>query len=322
MKGLSVEELFQQKREEFELELLTESLRSPLPITVSDIHRPGLALAGFTQNFLSERIQILGETELLFLSTLNPDEAKLAVGRLFLDDLPCLIVAKRLDVPGELLRQARERGIPVLRTPISTTPFIHRLTAYLDDTFAPRTTVHGSLVDVYGVGLLFTGDSGVGKSECALDLVERGHRLVADDVVRIIRKPSGILVGNNIELLTHHMEIRGIGIVDVGSMFGIRAIRFQKRVEVEVRLEHWNSEKTYDRLGIDEQTVSILGVRIPHVTIPIVPGKNITVLAEVVAMNHLLKAYGHSPAVRLNRKISELIERREKIDRVVRDDPE
>lgn len=322
MKGLTVEEFYLANREELDLELLSHSLDSRMSITVSDIHRPGLALTGFSQNFLSERIQILGETELLYLSSLAPGERRAALARLFQQDFPCLILSKGLPVPEELLELARTRGIPILRTSMSTTPFIHQLTAFLDDAFAPRTLVHGSLVDVYGIGLLFTGESGIGKSECALDLVERGHRLVADDVVTIVRQPSGILIGKSNDILTHHMEIRGIGIIDIESMFGIRAIRYQKRVEVEVRLENWDPGKVYERLGMDAVGTTILGVKIPQVAIPIVPGKNITVLAEVVAMNHLLKAYGHPPASQFGRRLSELIERKDRIERVVRHDPE
>jgi len=319
---ITVEVFFQAKREEFELELLSSTLDSPASITVSDIHRPGLALSGFTQNFLSERIQILGETEVLYLATLSEATRREALERIFLEPVPCVIITKALPPPEPLLSLARERGIPVLRTPMSTTPFIHQLTAYLDDTFAPRTQVHASLVDVYGVGLLFSGRSGIGKSECALDLVERGHRLVADDRVTIVRKPSGILMGAGNELLTHHMEIRGIGIIDIGSIFGVRAIRMQKRVEVEVRLVDWEPGQSYERLGIDEVTTAILGIKIPLITVGIVPGKNITVIAEVVALNHLLKSYGYSSAAALSQRLSELIERKERIARLVSNDPE
>jgi HPr kinase/phosphorylase len=183
------------------------------------------------------------------------------------------------------------------------------LTAHLNNVFAPRMTMHGSLVDVYGVGLLFTGESGIGKSETALDLVERGHRLVADDIVILSRRPPDILVGSSNELLGHRMEIRGVGIIDIREAFGIRATRVRKRVEVEVRLERWDPEAPYERLGLKERTTSFLGVRIPYVTIPLVPGKNVSVLAEVVAMNHLIRASGKNPAADLDERLKSLIQK-------------
>ncbi len=291
MKSLSVRELYESKRELFQFEVLTGSIDSERPITVSDVHRPGLALAGFTKNFLAERIQILGETEMLFLETLGKEERRKAIDRLFQEKVPCVIVAKGLEYDAYLSTKAKEVGVPILRTPQSTTPFIHRLAEFLEEAFAPRTTLHGTLVDVYGAGLLITGKSGIGKSECALDLVERGHRLVTDDMVIVTRKHN-LLYGEASEQLKYHMEIRGIGIVDVRSMFGVRAIGKTKRIDVEVRLREWSASVQYDRLGLEDRMTTILGLKVPVVTIPIIPGKNITVLAEVVAMNHQLKIQG------------------------------
>jgi len=213
--------------------------------------------------------------------------------------------------------------VPVLRTPQSTTPFIHSLTNYLDFMFAPHTTVHGSLVDVYGCGLLFTGRSGIGKSETALDLVERGHRLVADDVVTITRRHGDILVGSGSQLMRHHMEIRGLGIIDVQSIFGVRSIRLQKRVEVEVVLKEWSADEDYERMGLEDRKTAILGLEIPRVEVPIVPGKNVTVVAEVVALNYLVKVYGgYSPAERLNQHLIELMKRKSAAKAWVREDTE
>jgi HPr kinase/phosphorylase len=285
MKGISVSQLVEEGPPELDLEVIVPGKGAKLPITVSEVNRPGLALAGFTQNFLYERIQVLGETETLYLDTLSAEERHASIDRLF-----------------------GEKSVPLLRTRMSTTPFIRRLGAHLTDVFAPRTTLHGSLVDVYGVGLLFTGESGIGKSETALDLVERGHRLVADDIVIVSRRGPSILVGSSNELLGHRMEIRGVGIVDVREMFGVRATRLRKRIEVEVRLEPWDPDAPYERLGLDDRTTSVLGVRIPYVTIPLVPGKNVTVLAEVVAMNHLIKTSGRSPAADLDERLRTLIE--------------
>jgi HPr kinase/phosphorylase len=310
MRGISVQRFFDEKKDEFQLEALTESLASARPITVSDVNRPGLALAGFTGNFLADRIQILGETEMLFLETLEERERIRAIDRLFDHDLPCVIVAKGLEFPSYLVERGTRAGVPILRTPFSTTPFIHQLTEYLERVFAPRTHIHGSLVDVYGVGLLLTGESGIGKSECALDLVERGHRLVADDLVIVTRRRSE-LTGEASERLRDHMEIRGIGIIDVGRMFGIRAVARRKEISVEVRLKEWAGDVDYDRLGLEEKMTTVLGMKIPVVTIPIIPGKNITVLVEVVAMNHLLRVHGIRPAALLNDSLIHAMKRPE-----------
>ncbi len=323
MQTLSIARLFEDQRQELQLEQLTESLASCLEITVSDIHRPGMALMGFIENFLPERIQILAQTELTYLATLTPSEVRQAIDRLFHFTMPCLIVCKGLEVPPYLIQRANQAQVPVLRTPQSTTPFIHLLTSYLDHMFAPQVTVHGSLVDVYGVGLLFTGRSAIGKSETALDLVERGHRLVADDVVTITRRHGDVLIGMGNQLLRHHMEIRGLGIIDVQTVFGVRAIRLQKRVELEVNLREWSNEEDYERVGLDERKTRILGVEIPLVHIPIFPGKNITVIAEVVALNYLVKVTGgYSPAERLNKHLIELMKRKSAARAWVREDTE
>jgi len=323
VEAVSVARLFEDQRQELQLEPLTESLASRLEITISDIHRPGMALMGFVENFLPERIQILAQTELTYLATLTPDAVRQAIDRLFQFDMPLIVVCKGLEVPPYLLQRANTSQVPVLRTTQSTTPFIHSLTAYLDYMFAPQSTVHGSLVDTYGVGLLFTGRSAIGKSETALDLVERGHRLVADDVVTITRRHGDVLIGTGNQLLRHHMEIRGLGIIDVQAVFGIRSIRLQKRVEVEVKLVEWSAEEEYERVGIDERKTTYLGIEIPQVQVPITPGKNITVIAEVVALNYLVRVTGgYSPAERLNQHLIELMKRKSAAKAWVREDTE
>jgi HPr kinase/phosphorylase len=310
MESLTVEEFYKQHKRELKLEQLSAAIDSPMDITVSDINRPALLFTGFTDYFLSERIQIVGQTEMAYLSTLDEGTQAAALERLFNFTFPCVILTKGLTPPPAMLRFSKARGIPVLGTTISTTPFIHRLTAYLDRAFAPQTTIHGSLVDVYGVGLLFTGRSAIGKSECALDLVERGHRLVADDVVTVVRRQGEILIGSGNPVLRHHMEIRGLGIIDVQSIFGIRSIRFQKRVELEVNLQEWRDDGEYERTGLDQKTTTILGVKIPLVQIPLFPGKNITVIAEVVALNYLVKVYSHDPAKRFNKALLDLMRKK------------
>jgi len=323
VEALSVARLFEDQRQELQLEQLTETLASRREITVSDIHRPGMALMGFVENFLPERIQIMAQTELTYLASLSPPAVREAIDRLFQFSMPLIVVCKGLEAPPYLIQRANREQVPVLRTPHSTTPFIHSLTSYLDHMFAPEITVHGSLVDVYGCGLLFTGRSAIGKSETALDLVERGHRLVADDVVTITRRHGDVLIGSGNQLLRHHMEIRGLGIIDVQAVFGIRAIRLQKRVEVEVNLTEWSSEHDYERVGLDERKTTHLNVEIPFCQVPITPGKNITVIAEVVALNYLVKVYGgYSPAERLNRHLIELMKRKSAARAWVREDTE
>jgi HPr kinase/phosphorylase len=323
MNAITVRYLFENRREAFQLERLTPpELESRVDITVSDINRPGFALAGFTENFLAERVQIIGQTEIAYLAHIEESQRRDALQRLFQFSMPCVIIAKALEPPPGMLELAIEKQVPLLRTPMSTTPFIHELTAYLDDTFAPTTSIHASLVDVYGVGLMITGRSGIGKSECALDLVERGHRLVADDVVTVKKRHEGILIGMASDLLRHHMEIRGLGIIDIQSVFGIRAIRGQKRIELEVHLKEWDSAESYERTGLDEKHSTILGVQIPLAVVPIVPGKNLTVIAEVLALNYLVKAYGYHSAQRLDNQLRDLLERRRHFETVARGDLE
>lgn len=312
-KSLPVRSLLSEKGRDLELEALTGELGLDREITVADINRPGLAFAGYTGYFLKERIQIIGQTEVSYLLTLSPQLRAEAIQRVADLSPPCFIVAKGLELPEEFLPEATQAQIPVLRTPMDTTPFIHLLTDYLSFKLAPDIYTHGSLVDVYGVGLLIVGESGIGKSECALDLVARGHRLVADDLIRIIRPDSGVLIGCGAEqsrLLQHHMEIRGIGIIDIYSIFGIRAIRLQKRVEVEVELVRWQPQLDYERLGIEEESVEILGVKIPRVRVPVIPGKHISVILEVVAQNHLLKLRGYRPAERFNQELMRVMRER------------
>jgi HPr kinase/phosphorylase len=313
LENVTVERLYSERQKVLELTLLTSENGLKRGIPNSEIHRPGLALAGYVERFANQRTQVLGETEMTFLSSQDRSGRKKAVENIFRFDLPCLIITKGIVPPVELLEAANRKGVPVFSTQLSTVEFINRLSVYLDNLFAPHTTVHGTLVDVYGAGLLYTGKSGVGKSECALDLVERGHRLVADDVVRIIRKAPRLIVGTGDELLGHHMEVRGIGIIDIEKLFGIRAIRLQKRIEVQVNLVHWDDQAEFERLGIEDKYTTILGVEIPVVTIPVSPGKDITVISEVIAMNHMLKIYGHDSAKEFSRRLSGEIYRRKTV---------
>jgi HPr kinase/phosphorylase len=310
MQPLTVGKLLADRREFLELFPVLEGVGNDKPIYNNQIHRPGLALAGYTDRFPNRRVQILGQTEVSYLLSLNEEQLDERLKKIFAFELSLFIITKGMIPPKSFLDRAKEAGVAVLQTNLSTTELATRLSTYLDSIFAPQTTIHGTLVDVYGVGMLYTGKSGIGKSECALDLVERGHRLVADDVVKITKKAPEVIVGSAVEKLGHHMEVRGIGIIDIEKLFGIRAIRLQKRIEVEVRLEIWDSGKEYDRLGIDDNRTSILGVEIPMIVIPISPGKNITVISEVIAMNHMLKIYGENTAQRFIQRLSEELARR------------
>ncbi len=310
MPEITVEKLYQEHKEEFELYLLTNGSGLMKKIETPAIHRPGLALAGYTQRFPHRRALILGETEMAFLASLTSEERTRLLRNFFSFDVPVLFITKGLNPPTELIKLASENNTAILQTRFNTADFVIQLSGFLDEFFAPRITVHGTLVDVYGVGLLYTGKAGIGKSECSLDLVERGHRLVADDMINIVKKSQNLIVGSASELLGHHMEVRGIGVIDIERLFGIRAIRMQKRVEVEVRLVLWNETKDkYERLGMEEKYTTLLGVEIPVVTIPVSPGKNITVISEVIAMNHMQKTYGENAAVEFSRRLSEKIQR-------------
>ncbi|NJD19954.1 MAG: HPr(Ser) kinase/phosphatase [Gemmatimonadetes bacterium] len=292
VKSITIQELLDVKRDTLALELLTPGVPLDRRASDPDVSSPGLALAGYTARVAGGRMWVFGETEMTYLSTLPPEVARGNVTRLCSFHVPAIFVTKGQPVPEYFLEAARESGVPVILSRRSTKEVYQRLKPFLAAALAPSTSLHGSLADVYGVGLLFVGESGIGKSECVLDLVERGHRLVADDLVLVTRRGNDILIGRGHELQRHHMEIRGVGIIDIPTLFGVRSVRQQKRIEVVVQLERWDAGRGYSRTGLDEDETEILGVNIPRVTVPLNPGKNITVISEVVAMNHLLKYAG------------------------------
>ena len=290
-----------------EVETVHEGEAKERRVTESNLHRPGLALAGYIELFTYQRVQILGNTENQFLQHLSVEERTAAFERLVDFPIPCLFLTNGNQLDPAQIEQARGRDIPVYGTPMPSTEFMALLRDFLYDQFAPQMNLHGSLVDVYGIGLLLTGKSGIGKSEVALDLVERGHRLVADDVVIVTRKEEQVLMGSGTDLVQHFMEIRGLGLIDIRAMFGIRAIRFQKRVEVLVNMQLWDAEEEYTRLGMVDSHETVLGVELPVVKVPITPGKNITVICEVIAMTHLLRNYGYDPAEVFSKRLAEHI---------------
>ncbi len=286
-----------------QLEALTGDLGLDRQIPDAEVASPGLALAGYTGRFAAHRLHVLGETEITYLNSLPADQRQQSLATFFSFDLPCIFVTKGQEVPAEILEFARGKGVPVLRSRLKTAEFYRRIKPIVEEAFAPRSTLHGSLADVYGVGLLFVGRSGIGKSECVLDLVERGHRLVADDVVQVTRRGHDVLIGRGHELAAHHMEIRGIGLIDIPALFGVRAVRQQKRIEVVVQLEDWETAKDSDRSGLSREETTILEVAVPRVVVPLNPGKNITVISEVVAMMHLLRYSGVDVAAAFNARL-------------------
>ena len=289
---VTVRQLFDAKEGSLELELLTPGVPLEGRIEDPDVSSPGLSLAGYTARFPEGRAQVYGKTEMSYLATLDAGTVRERLDAVFAHEVPAVFVTRGQDVPPAFVAAAEHASVPVFRTRLATGDFYRALKPYLEDVLAPATTIHGSLADVYGIGLLFTGPSGVGKSECVLGLLERGHRIVADDLVFVSRRGADVLMGKGSELQAFHMEIRGIGIVDVASMFGTRAIRQRKRVEVIVDLRPWDETQAWERTGLDRDSATILGVRLPRMTIPVNAGKNLTVIAEVVAMNQLLAYSG------------------------------
>jgi HPr kinase/phosphorylase len=300
---LRIRDFVSRRGDPLQLEALTGDLGLDRQLPEAEVASPGLALAGYTGRFAPHRIHVFGETEITYLNSLPAEERQATLTKFFGFDLPCIFVTKGQEVPAELLELARARAVPVLRTKLKTAEFYRRVKPIVEEAFAPRTTLHGSLADVYGVGLLFIGRSGIGKSECVLDLVERGHRLVADDVVQVTRRGNDVLIGRGHELAAHHMEIRGIGLIDIPALFGVRSVRQQKRIEVVVQLDDWETARDTDRTGLAREETMILDVAVPRVVVPLNPGKNITVISEVVAMMHLLRYSGVDVAAAFNQRL-------------------
>jgi HPr kinase/phosphorylase len=301
--ALTIETLLRDRGQDLALQWMNPEVPCTQVCSDPDVSSPGLALAGYLARLPFGRMLVLGETEVTYLATLSVETRTERLTQLLENGPPALFVTKGQALPDGLLPLASAHGVPVLVTAHSTRDFFRRIKPFLEVALAPETSLHGSLADVYGVGLLFVGESGIGKSECVLDLVERGHRLVADDLVLVSRRGNDLLIGRGHRLQGHHMEIRGVGIIDVRALFGIRAIRQQKRVEVIVRLERWDDNAVYDRTGLQREEVEILGVSIPQVRIPLNPGKNVTVVSEVVAMNHLLRYSGVDSAAEFDQRL-------------------
>jgi HPr kinase/phosphorylase len=267
-------------------------------LDVPRIQKLGLALAGFTHYVHAGRVQIVGQSELWFLDQLTPERRREAIGNLELRKISCVLVTKGLAPPSELIEAADAADLPLIQTPLVSSRAIAAVTEYLEEALAPRETRHGVLLDLYDLGVFIEGKSGVGKSECALDLIMRGHSLVADDTVEIRRKRDGLLVGSAPEMLREHMEIRGLGILNVRELFGISAVSGPKQIGLNIRLERWQEAREVDRLGLDAGTVEILGVGVPHFLLPVSPGRNLATLVETAVRVHLLRERGYNAAER------------------------
>ncbi|MBU7594641.1 HPr(Ser) kinase/phosphatase [Metabacillus halosaccharovorans] len=294
--------------DKFNFEIVSGEEGINRPITTSDLSRPGIEMAGFFTYYPKERVQLLGKTELSFFHQLSPQEKKHRMDELCTDITPAIIVTREMETPQELIEASEREGVPVLRSPMKTTRLSSHLTNFLEGKLAPTTAVHGVLVDIYGVGVLIIGKSGVGKSETALELVKRGHRLVADDCVEIRQEDTDTLIGSAPELIEHLLEIRGLGIINVMTLFGAGAVRSFKRITLVINLEIWDKNKQYDRLGLEEDKMRIIDTDITKLTVPVRPGRNLSVIIEVAAMNHRLKRMGVNAAEQFTNKLAGVIE--------------
>ena len=276
-------------------------------ISTVEINRPGLELTGYLEFFDNKRIQVLGNTEFSYLGRYGPEAQKMVIDSIFSFGPPAVIICRDIEPSNAILESAKLHKVSIFSTPQSTSDLTASLVQYLNKELAPRITRHGVLVEVYGEGCLLTGDSGVGKSETAIELIKRGHRLVADDAVEIRRTSLTTLYGQSPENIRHFIELRGIGIINARKLFGMGAIKLQEKIDMVINLEQWDSSKVYDRMGLDNEYMKILGIEVPTLTIPVKPGRNLAVIIEVAAMNNRQKRMGYNAAEELNRRITDQI---------------
>ncbi len=322
MKKLTIKHLLKIKEKQLMLSLISKEKGLENSVESPDISKPGISFVGFTKAFHYERIQILGEQEIRYLLSINSSERYDVINKVLSEfEIPCLLITKNLTPPDELVFLAEENNIPVIISKLETGQLIDKLSIFLHNWFAPQKTLHGTLVDVNGVGILITGKSGIGKSECALELISHRHRFVADDLVSVKRKEN-MLVGEANMKIGHFMEIRGIGLVDIESMYGVSSVRIQKRIETQVELVPWRPNMDYERIGMKERFTRILDVEIPIIYLPISPGKSIAPIIEVIALNHMLKIYGYNPAEVFDKRLKKESERKKKLVTYLESDKE
>lgn len=310
MRGLRVGYFYEKMRDELRLSLQAGKRGVNRRIKVAEVERPGLAITGFFDYFAARRIQVIGKVEIYYLRSLTSEVRRERIRRLMEHNVPCLIVARNYRPPAELVEEADSYNVPLFRSPMITMNLVNRLTLFLDEEFAPTVSIPGNMMEVFGVGVLMRGKGGVGKSETSLGLIEKGHRLITDDIVRIRLREGRYLVGTGAELTRHHMEIRGLGIINVQALFGAVCFKEEAPIDMVVTLERWDPEKEYERLGIEEETISILGKPVPHLLIPVRVGRDIVLMVETAALNHRLKATGYNPAKELNEKLMSLMTKR------------
>ena len=291
---------------EFKLEtVFLPDVPEKLLVSCTRVNRPGLQMVGFYDHYEQERIQIIGKVEHLFISQLAEEERRRRLEDFFRSAPIGVIVTTSLEISTDMVEMAEKYKVPLLRTSERTSPFMAALIAYLNVQLGPRLTRHGVLVEVYGEGILLLGDSGIGKSETAIELVKRGHRLIADDAVEIKRVSATTLVGKSPDIIRHYVELRGIGIVDVRRLFGMGAVKETEKIDLVINLENWQQDKMYDRLGLDNNTENILGIEVPSIVLPVCPGRNLSVVIEVAAMNNRQKKMGYNTAEEFNKKLME-----------------
>lgn len=291
------------KAHSFEVVFMPERPPEELVIRSQDVNRPGLMFAGFEKHFDSERIEFIGLTEMSYLSELDPDIQKQRLELFFGAKPPVTIITRNLEIPGIMLELAEKYEVPLLRTSEATSQIMATLISYLGTELAERITRHGVMVEVYGEGILILGDSGVGKSETAVELIKRGHRLIADDAVEIKRVSSKTLVGSAPDNIRHFIELRGIGIVNARNIFGIGSVKLTEKIDMVIQLEQWDSQKAYDRLGLEDEYISILGIKVPSTTVPVKPGRNLAIIIEIAAMNNRQKKLGYNAARELMQQL-------------------
>ena len=298
--------------EEFQLEIVYAAADyDKIRLTVEDVARPGLQLAGYYDHFEPMRLQVMGNVEISYLQKLSDDERAIIFDRLFSYKFPALLVARNLEIGQQCLEMAKKHNVTLLRSHEATSTIVSAIIAYLKAALAPSITRHGVLMEVYGEGLLLLGDSGIGKSEAAVELLKRGHRLIADDAVEIRKISGNSLVGTAPPLIRNYVELRGIGIVNVAKLFGMGAVKAENEINLVVNIVHWDKHKEYDRLGLDEQTMEILGVQVPMYTIPITPGRNLAVILEVAAMNNRQRKTGYNPALEFSQQMDSYFSKEE-----------
>lgn len=314
MTSIKISRLLEDTDYDLRLQLIGGADGLEKKISSSRIQKPGLALTGFTEHLHPERVQVFGNTEISYLETLSEERQREVLTKLLLQELACIIVTKNLDLPQSLIDACNKANVALMKTPLLSSTLIQQVQSFLDEALTAASSLHGVLMDVFGVGILLLGKSGIGKSEIALDLVMRGHRLVADDIVDVTRRKPGTIYGAGNTIIKHHMEIRGLGIINIKDLFGVAAVRDRKKIELVIELVEWDPLQEYDRLGVEEQKFSVVGVEIPLSVVPVRPGRNMTTIIEVAARNHLLKLQGHHSAKefaeRLNRAIADGVMRR------------